>query len=109
MQRPKWFQIRCIFGWERDEGLSNKLFKKLFRKFQKAILVQGGCFLSPAQSSLVESAMKAMLERDATRGFGVAGALRKLFRAMPSEVLAFRERSESNGTIPWCGAKFIKL
>ena len=53
MQRPKWFQIRCIFGWERDEGLSNKLFKKLFRKFQKAILFQGGCFLSPDQSSLV--------------------------------------------------------
>ena len=36
-----------------DEGLSNKLFKKLFRKFQKAILFQGGCFLSPEQSSLV--------------------------------------------------------
>ena len=41
------------FWMGRDEGLSNKLFKKLFRKFQKAILFQGGCFLSPDQSSLV--------------------------------------------------------
>ena len=54
----------------------------------------------PARFLRFGSALEAIWS-DAQRGFGVSGAHREQFGAMPSEVLAFRERLEKQfGAMP---------
>ena len=60
----------------------------------------------PARFGRFGSALKSIWS-DAQRGFGVSGALRNQFGAMPSEVLASRERAEGN--LERCPAMFWRF